>query len=206
MEPQQRKVFLKVVLLGDSGVGKTCLMQRYVNQNYSNQYKATLGADFCIKEMKLGDTLVTLQIWDTAGQERFNSLGVAFYRGADCCILTYDVNDLNSFKSLDGWIDEFLLQSNAKDPKNFPCIVLGNKVDLVNHMVSPTRAQHWCQNRNNIPHFETSAKESINVENAFETVIKKALALSMEDTPETFQSLDLSLPLPKIPKQSKCSC
>ena len=206
MEHQQRKVFLKVVLLGDSGVAKTCLMQRYVNQHFSNQYKATLGADFFIKELKLGNTLVTLLIWDTAGHERFNSLGVAFYRGADCCILTYDVNDLNSFRSLDGWIDEFLLQSNAKDPKNFPFVVLGNKVDLDNHMVSPTRAQHWCQNRNDIPHFETSAKESINVEKAFETVIKEALVLAMDDISEHYPSINLSLPLPKTPKQSKCKC
>jgi Ras-related protein Rab-7A len=71
-----------------------------------------------------------LQIWDTAGQERFQSLGVAFYRGADCCVLVYDVNNTKSFESLSNWHDEFLVQASPRDPDNFPFVVLGNKIDL----------------------------------------------------------------------------
>lgn len=77
-----------------------------------------------------------LQIWDTAGQERFQSLGVAFYRGADCCVLVFDVSAPNTFKSLDSWQDEFLIQASPRDPENFPFVVLGNKVDLENRAVS----------------------------------------------------------------------
>lgn len=76
------------------------------------------------------------QIWDTAGQERFQSLGVAFYRGADCCVLVFDVTAPNSFKTLDSWRDEFLIQASPRDPENFPFVVLGNKVDLENRAVS----------------------------------------------------------------------
>ena len=76
------------------------------------------------------------QIWDTAGQERFQSLGVAFYRGADCCVLTFDVTMPNTFKNLDSWRDEFLIQSSPRDPDNFPFVVLGNKVDLESRAVS----------------------------------------------------------------------
>lgn len=83
----RKKVLLKVIILGDSGVGKTSLMNQYVNKKFSNQYKATIGADFLTKEVQVDDRTVTMQIWDTAGQERFQSLGVAFYRGADCCVL-----------------------------------------------------------------------------------------------------------------------
>jgi Ras-related protein Rab-7A len=83
-------------------------MNQYVNNKFSQQYKATIGADFVTKELQIDDRLVTLQIWDTAGQERFQSLGVAFYRGADCCVLVYDVNHLKSFESLDNWHNEFL--------------------------------------------------------------------------------------------------
>lgn len=83
----RKKVLLKVIILGDSGVGKTSLMNQYVNKKFSNQYKATIGADFLTKEVIVDDRIVTMQIWDTAGQERFQSLGVAFYRGADCCVL-----------------------------------------------------------------------------------------------------------------------
>ena len=75
----RKKVLLKVIILGDSGVGKTSLMNQYVNKKFNAQYKATIGADFLTKEVTVDDRLVTMQIWDTAGQERFQSLGVAFY-------------------------------------------------------------------------------------------------------------------------------
>ena len=71
-----------------------------------------------------------MQLWDTAGQERFQSLGVAFYRGADCCVLVYDVNSAKSFETLDSWRDEFLIQASPHDPENFPFVVLGNKIDM----------------------------------------------------------------------------
>jgi len=76
------------------------------------------------------DRLVTMQLWDTAGQERFQSLGPAFYRGADCCVLVYDVNSAKSFENLDSWRDEFLIQANPHDAENFPFVVLGNKIDV----------------------------------------------------------------------------
>ena len=72
---------------------------------------------------------ILLQIWDTAGQERFQSLGVAFYRGADCCVLVYDITKAETFKSLDGWRDEFLIQASPRDPEHFPFVLIGNKID-----------------------------------------------------------------------------
>uniref|UniRef100_A0A8C7BJR1 Ras-related protein Rab-7a n=1 Tax=Neovison vison TaxID=452646 RepID=A0A8C7BJR1_NEOVI len=171
----RKKVLLKVIILGDSGVGKTSLMNQYVNKKFSNQYKATIGADFLTKEVMVDDRLVTMQIWDTAGQERFQSLGVAFYRGADCCVLVFDVTAPNTFKTLDSWRDEFLIQASPRDPENFPFVVLGNKIDLENRQVATKRAQAWCYSKNNIPYFETSAKEAINVEQAFQTIARNAL-------------------------------
>ncbi|XP_017084046.1 ras-related protein Rab-7a [Drosophila eugracilis] len=176
----RKKSLLKVIILGDSSVGKTSLMNQYVNKRFSNQYKATIGADFCTKEVVVNDRVVTMQIWDTAGQERFQSLGVAFYRGADCCVLVYDVTAPNSFKNLDSWRDEFLIQASPRDPENFPFVVLGNKVDLDNRQVSTRRAQQWCQSKNDIPYYETSAKEGINVEMAFQVIAKNALELEAE--------------------------
>ncbi|KAI8388896.1 vacuolar biogenesis protein [Radiomyces spectabilis] len=173
----RKKVLLKVIILGDSGVGKTSLMNQYVNKKFSSQYKATIGADFLTKEVMVDDKLVTMQIWDTAGQERFQSLGVAFYRGADCCVLVYDVNNNKSYESLGQWHDEFLVQASPRDPDNFPFVVLGNKVDVdeSKRMVSQKRAMAFCQAKGNIPYFETSAKEAINVEQAFQTIAKNAL-------------------------------
>ncbi|XP_050308928.1 ras-related protein Rab-7a [Anthonomus grandis grandis] len=171
-----KKVLLKVIILGDSSVGKTSLMNQYVNRKFSNQYKATIGADFLTKEVTIDDKTVTMQIWDTAGQERFQSLGVAFYRGADCCVLVFDVTAPNTFKSLDSWRDEFLIQASPREPDNFPFVLLANKVDLEPKAISPKRAAQWCQSKNNIPYFETSAKEGLNVEQAFLAIAKNALA------------------------------
>ncbi|KAM0790696.1 hypothetical protein ACM66B_004554 [Microbotryomycetes sp. NB124-2] len=178
----RRKVLLKVIILGDSGVGKTSLMNQYVNKRFSNQYKATIGADFLTKEVMVDDRLVTMQLWDTAGQERFQSLGVAFYRGADCCVLVYDVNSSKSFETLDSWRDEFLVQASPRDPENFPFVVIGNKIDVEEgkRQVSQKRAMTWCQSKGNIPYFETSAKEAINVEQAFQAACKNALSQESE--------------------------
>ena len=95
-----RKSFAKVVVIGDSGVGKTSLIQVFEHNKFSQAFKPTIGADFSNKEMIIDDRMVTLQIWDTAGQERFQSLGSAFYRGADCCVLVYDVTNPASFTNL----------------------------------------------------------------------------------------------------------
>lgn len=142
-----------------------------------------------------------IKIWDTAGQERFQyvlrvlfflkitllniyfrSLGVAFYRGADCCVLVYDVNVAKTFDNLDSWRDEFLIQASPRDPDSFPFVVLGNKIDMEgSRVVSTKKAQSWCQNHGNIPYFETSAKEAINVEQAFQTVAKQALKKEQND-------------------------
>ncbi|KAF8404481.1 hypothetical protein HHK36_009366 [Tetracentron sinense] len=154
-------------------------LSRYVHKKFSHQYKATIGADFVTKEIQIDDRLVTLQIWDTAGQERFQSLGVAFYRGADCCVLVYDVNVLKSFDTLENWHTEFLKQASPTDPKTFPFILLGNKVDIDggnSRVVSEKKAKDWCASRGNIPYFETSAKEDYNVDAAFLCVAKTALA------------------------------
>ncbi|KAI8577460.1 hypothetical protein K450DRAFT_251758 [Umbelopsis ramanniana AG] len=165
-------------------------MNQYVNKKFSTQYKATIGADFLTKEVMVDDKLVTMQIWDTAGQERFQSLGVAFYRGADCCVLVYDVNTPKSFESLSSWVDEFLVQASPRNPDSFPFVVLGNKIDVdeSKRMVSARRAHQWCESKGGIPHFETSAKEAINVEQAFQTIAKNALA--MESDVELYSDLN----------------
>eukprot|EP01118_Nematostelium_gracile_P017615 TRINITY_DN758_c0_g1_i3.p2 TRINITY_DN758_c0_g1~~TRINITY_DN758_c0_g1_i3.p2 ORF type:complete len:203 (-),score=57.26 TRINITY_DN758_c0_g1_i3:114-722(-) len=198
-----KKALLKVIILGDSGVGKTSLMNQYVSRKFSTHYKATIGADFLTKEVMVDEKLVTMQIWDTAGQERFQSLGVAFYRGADCCVLVYDVNVAKTFEHIESWREEFLNQAAPRNPESFPFVLIGNKIDLENRTVSAKRAAAWCQTNGNIPCFETSAKESINVDQAFQTIAKNALAQEQSD--------DLELPNPTIElgkekKNGGCPC
>ncbi|PNY27716.1 Ras-related protein Rab7 [Tolypocladium capitatum] len=179
----RKKVLLKVIILGDSGVALAPTSHRringeppmQVNKKFSASYKATIGADFLTREVLVDDRQVTMQLWDTAGQERFQSLGVAFYRGADCCVLVYDVNNAKSFEALDSWRDEFLIQASPRDPPNFPfvstaVVVLGNKIDVEENkrVISNKRAMTFCQSKGDIPYFETSAKEAINIDQAFE--------------------------------------
>eukprot|EP00761_Pharyngomonas_kirbyi_P011344 gb/GECH01011369.1/.p1 GENE.gb/GECH01011369.1/~~gb/GECH01011369.1/.p1 ORF type:complete len:207 (+),score=46.98 gb/GECH01011369.1/:1-621(+) len=182
-----KKGFLKVIILGDQGVGKTSLMMRYVKQNFSDQYKATIGADFMTKEVEIDKKVVTMQIWDTAGQERFQSLGVAFYRGADLCVLVFDVNEQKTFDSLESWRNEFLIQANPSEQDNFPFVVIGNKIDLEDtRQVTQKQALAWCQLKNNIPYFETSAKMSMNVDDAFKVIARNALKKKEEEEEDIY--------------------
>ena len=99
----RKKVLLKVIILGDSGVGKTSLMNQYVNKKFNAQYKATIGADFLTKEVTVDDRLVTMQIWDTAGQERFRAMAPMYYRNAAAAIVCFDITDESSFNTMKEW-------------------------------------------------------------------------------------------------------
>jgi len=194
MSSRNNKALLKVIILGDSGVGKTSLMNQYVNRKFTSQYKATIGADFLTKEVMIDDKLVTMQIWDTAGQERFQSLGVAFYRGADCCVLVHDITQGKSFDSLEGWRDEFLMQASPRDPDAFPFLVLGNKCDLEQkRKTSTARAEQWCKAKNDIPCFETSAASAQNVEAAFVEIARRALKQAKPEAPVYMPQQNITL-------------
>eukprot|EP01126_Amoeba_proteus_P037080 TRINITY_DN3800_c0_g1_i1.p1 TRINITY_DN3800_c0_g1~~TRINITY_DN3800_c0_g1_i1.p1 ORF type:complete len:213 (+),score=30.27 TRINITY_DN3800_c0_g1_i1:46-684(+) len=182
--------FLKVVVLGDSGVGKTSLMNQYVHHRFNQQYKATIGSDFLTREVVVDGIRVQLQIWDTAGQERFQSLGVAFYRGCDCCILVFDVNDVRTFQHLDRWKLEFISQARPKNPETFPFVVLANKIDSESRVVSEKQAKEWCGSKGNLPLIQTSAKNASNVEEAFLLVTR--LALQRRGNDEVFQKVKAS--------------
>uniref|UniRef100_A0A7S2FKU0 Uncharacterized protein n=1 Tax=Florenciella parvula TaxID=236787 RepID=A0A7S2FKU0_9STRA len=204
----RKKVLLKVIILGDSGVGKTSLMNQYVNKRFSAQYKATIGADFLTKEVMIDDKLVTIQIWDTAGQERFQSLGVAFYRGADACILVYDVTAPNTFDRLENWRSEFLRQATPSDEDNFPFVVVGNKVDKEpERRVQKSRAQAWCkaQGSNPLAYFETSAKDALQVDATFAEAAQLAITLNSNETAEYIpDTITLSAPTQTAKKSSGC--
>jgi Ras-related protein Rab-7A len=205
----RKKALLKIIILGDSTVGKTSIMNSFVSGTFSAAYKATIGADFLTKEITVNDKTVSLQLWDTAGQERFQSLGVAFYRGADACVLVYDVTKPRTFENLSNWKEEFLVQAGPRDPANFPFVVLGNMCDKQQERkVGLEQAQAWCaeQRRNApLPHFETSARDGTNVQAAFTHVCELVQAQDRGGREDAYvpQTLHISEPK-KIGDQGMC--
>eukprot|EP01063_Lacrimia_lanifica_P028879 TRINITY_DN42_c0_g2_i1.p1 TRINITY_DN42_c0_g2~~TRINITY_DN42_c0_g2_i1.p1 ORF type:complete len:217 (+),score=124.04 TRINITY_DN42_c0_g2_i1:59-709(+) len=204
-------MLLKVLILGDSGVGKSSLMRQYVENKFDMRYRATIGADFLTKEIELEGTLVTLQIWDTAGQERFQSLGSAYYRGADACMLVFDITAADSFAHLSSWKEEFIIQAG----EGHAFVLIGNKNDKDDQRaVTQKTAWAWAQKQSDNPnddeegtiqYFETSAKDNFNVQQAFEAVAKAALKKHKKTQQDEFVPLfKLGDNKDKEPKKKGC--
>ncbi|XP_026467898.1 ras-related protein Rab-9A-like [Ctenocephalides felis] len=177
MVSQFKNTLLKVVILGDGGVGKSCLMNRFVKNHFDEHSFHTIGVEFMNKEIQVDGENYTLQIWDTAGQERFRALRTPFYRGSDVCLLTYAVDDSASFKGLQEWREEFLRYADVS-PDTFPFIVVGNKCDVPPEarQISLEYVADWCNDNHITCFIETSAKTSQNVLEAFTLAVRQWLS------------------------------
>ena len=163
MSSPEYDYLFKLLLIGDSGVGKSCLLLRFADDTYTDSYISTIGVDFKIRTLELESKVIKLQIWDTAGQERFRTITSSYYRGAHGIIVVYDATDRQSFDNLKTWLGE--IQRYANDKVNI--LLVGNKCDLKDKkVVSKEEAEKFAQ-EHNLELLETSAKEAINVEQAF---------------------------------------
>ena len=199
-----KPVFLKVVLLGDGGVGKSSLIQRFVSNKFDPVLFHTIGVEFLNRDLEVDHCRYTLQIWDTAGQERFKSLRTPFYRGTDCCLLTYAIDDAQSFQNIAMWKKEFLYYADVKDPDTFPFVILGNKSDLSSERkVGMDEVQAWCVMNGKLPHFETSAKDAINVDSAFTAAIHRVTGLNQLASVHT-EAQDYTVDLKTHTKSGGC--
>lgn len=174
MRPPNKTILLKVVILGDGGVGKSCLMNRFVSNRYDENNFHTIGVEFMNKNIDVDGEKYTLQIWDTAGQERFRALRTPFYRGSDVCMLCYAVDDRDSFRGLKQWRTEFLNYADVKADK-FPFIVVGNKLDMAAkyRQVNYEEVEQWCQDNGITSLIETSSKAASNVTDAFVLAVRQ---------------------------------
>lgn len=167
-----------MLLIGDSGVGKSCLLLRFSDDSFTTSFITTIGIDFKIKTVEIGGKRIKLQIWDTAGQERFRTITTAYYRGAMGILLVYDVTDEQSFNNIRNWIRN--IEQHAAD--NVDKVLIGNKCDMIQSKVVETAKGQSLADEYGIKFFETSAKNAINVAEAF-TAIAKDIKKRLMDNP-----------------------
>uniref|UniRef100_U5EXH4 Ras-related protein Rab-35 n=1 Tax=Corethrella appendiculata TaxID=1370023 RepID=U5EXH4_9DIPT len=160
----------KLLIIGDSGVGKSSLLIRFSDNTFSGSYITTIGVDFKIRTVVINGERVKLQIWDTAGQERFRTITNTYYRGTHGVIVVYDVTNGESFANVKRWLQE--IESNC-DVVNK--VLVGNKNDDPQHKVVITEDAQRFANQMDIQLFETSAKDNINVEEMFLSITEQVL-------------------------------
>ena len=163
----------KILIIGESGVGKTAIMQRFCENTFEPVYISTVGVDFKPKILNIRGKVVKMQIWDTAGQERFRNITASYYRNAQGVIIVYDVNDVATLEKVDGWFNEVKERTGSNPPVVF---LVGNKSDSPNPTVTKEMVKNVVSKLGGIPDYNCSAKEGTGVSEIF-----NALAETMMD-------------------------
>ena len=168
MSDESNYVF-KVLLLGDSTVGKTCFLMRFTENTFQEIHMSTIGLDYRFKKMPLDDRKeATVQIWDTAGQDRFRAITKNYYKGAHGIILIYDVTNQKSFDNVKNWVSQ--IRENASEKAII--YIVGNKIDDSQHRVVSKEQGEGISNEFQLKFFEASAKEDINIAPTFQALVK----------------------------------
>ena len=165
MTSEPSNIFKKLTI-GESGVGKTCILRRFVEDKFLKNHLATIGIDFKTKTLNINNQEIKLKIWDTAGQERFRNITTQYYKGADGIVLVYDVTDEASFDKIKDWMDQILSNTNKDE---ICLILLGNKCDIEKRSISYEQGKTLA-NELQVNFFETSAQTGQNIKDAFETL------------------------------------
>ena len=195
----------QILLIGDSLVGKTCLIQRYVNGTFKDDYITTVGLDYHTKLEIINNLNVSVKLWDTAGQERFKALTPSFFRNAEGVVIAYDVTNSESFDNLKFWISS--IKTNLFEKNIFiPIIIIGNKIDLEDMREITKDVASAFAKENKFKYFETSAKTGEGVDEAFRDLINQVLANLDKNEEETIERKSIKIEENKTDKQKKKGC
>ena len=159
----------KTIIIGDNGVGKSSILNAYINDKFSTHYSGTIGVDFEIKIEEIEDKIVKLHIWDTAGSEKFRSIIRSYYKNCMGYVLVFDLSNEKSFNNIEGWINDVTQNCYNSDIITF--ILVGNKSDLLKRQVSHSQAKELAD-KYGIEYIETSAKKNNNIKKVYRTLIK----------------------------------
>ncbi len=169
---EKKEVLYKILLLGDSSVGKTCFLMRYTDNTFQEIHMSTIGLDYKLKNVQLDDgKMVKIQIWDTAGQDRFRSITKNYYKGAHGIILIYDITNKKSFENVRNWINQIKEEVSEK----VSIILVGNKIDDEEHRVVATEDGEKIAKELGLMFFECSAKSGVNIDSTFNELVKKTV-------------------------------
>ena len=160
---------LKYVVIGDSGVGKSNILLRYINNTFSEEFKTTVGVEFGAKNIEVNNNIYRIQIWDTAGQENFRSIARAYYKNSVCACIVYDITNRSSFQSIQSWIDDCSKQTS----KTVLLLLIGNKSDLKDMREVQYEEGEKFAKLHNMNFLETSAKTGENISSIFEESVKQ---------------------------------
>ena len=203
----KKKISLKILLLGDSEVGKTSLLLKYIDHVFPEEHIATIGVEYKVKFIVKDDYNIKLQIWDTAGQERFHSITKSIYRNTNGVLFVYDITKKNTFKNIKNWIKD-----TENVDKEIKGVIIGNKIDLDENREIEEDDLKELSNKKNMPALECSAKNNINVNEEFNRLSDELLQDKTESQIMEFYSRknrsDLSISTKKItnPKKKKGCC
>jgi len=166
----------KIVIIGDSGVGKTNIITRYTRNEFDLSLKSTIGVEFSTKKVNINDKIIKIQFWDTAGQERYRAITSSYYRGVHGIVLVFDISNYASFENINNWINEI----NSNCELNIPILLIGNKLDLEIKRQVPKEKAIELSNKYNFIFIETSALSGENIQISIDELINKIYSMHGE--------------------------
>ena len=202
-EETNYELLYKVIIIGDTSVGKSNILTRYIKDEFSLNTKSTVGVELGIKFLKIKNINTKIQIWDTAGQERYRAITSSYFKGSNGCFIVYDITNETSFDNIEKWYE----QIQSETSKEIPIVLVGNKCDLENERKVPTeKAKEKAENLK-CAFFETSALKGLNIDKIFEelvnTIYEKTANKNEDDINIEFIKEDKAVNLSEVKDDNK---